>query len=138
MARAGDTNIQTPLIINWNVKCEIKTIRNIRMYDKSTNNDSLYVHWHKRQTRIEMNTLNMRIPFDKNLIIIRIVLHTWTDVKPRQMTICERGLMNDGRLADCLPCLKIRDIRFVFVRRAAYTTVKQKPAPNLLRQKKGN
>lgn len=47
------------------------------------------------------------------------------------MTSCERGLMNDGRLADCFPCLKIRAIRFVFVSKAPYTTVKQNPAQNL-------
>ena len=39
--------------------------------------------------------------------------------------------MNDGRLADCLLALKILAMRFVFVKSAAYTTVKQKPAPNL-------
>jgi hypothetical protein len=39
--------------------------------------------------------------------------------------------MNDGRLADCLLALNILDIRLVFVSRAAYTTVKQKPAQNL-------
>lgn len=54
------------------------------------------------------------------------------------MTSCDRGLINDGRLADCLPCLKIRDIRLVFVSSAAYTTVKQKPAPNLSKNKQAS
>lgn len=39
--------------------------------------------------------------------------------------------MNDGRFADCFPCLKIRAMRFVFVSKAPYTTVKQNPAQNL-------
>lgn len=43
--------------------------------------------------------------------------------------------MKLGRLAECLPALKIREIRLVLVRRAAYTTVKQKPAPNLKQQR---
>lgn len=53
------------------------------------------------------------------------------DVKPLHITNWDRGLINDGRLADCLPCLKILEILLVFVSKAAYTTVKQKPAPNL-------
>lgn len=56
---------------------------------------------------------------------------TWIDVSPLQITNCDLGLINDGRLADCFPCLKIREIRFVLVSKAAYTTVKQNPAPNL-------
>lgn len=47
------------------------------------------------------------------------ILITWTDVNPAQMTNCDRGLMNDGRFADCFPCLNIRDIRFVLVKSAA-------------------
>lgn len=34
------------------------------------------------------------------------------------MTNWERGLINDGRLADCFPCRKIRDMRFVLVSNA--------------------
>lgn len=41
------------------------------------------------------------------------------------------GEMKEGRFADCLLALKMRAMRFVFVSSAAYTTVKQKPAPNL-------
>lgn len=37
--------------------------------------------------------------------------------------------MKDGLFA--LPALKILEIRLVFVNKAAYTTVKQKPAANL-------
>lgn len=40
---------------------------------------------------------------------------TWTEVSEAQMTSCDRGLMKDGRLADCFPCLNIRDMRFVLV-----------------------
>jgi hypothetical protein len=39
--------------------------------------------------------------------------------------------MKLGLLAVLLPALKILAIRFVLVNNAAYTTVKQKPAPNL-------
>jgi hypothetical protein len=39
--------------------------------------------------------------------------------------------MKDGLLAEDLLALKILAMRFVFVKRAAYTTVKQNPAPNL-------
>lgn len=44
---------------------------------------------------------------------------------------CDSGEINDGRFADCLLALKIRAMRLVFVNNAAYTTVKQNPAPNL-------
>lgn len=47
------------------------------------------------------------------------------------MISCDCGEMNEGRFADCLLALKMRAMRFVFVKSAAYTTVKQKPAPNL-------
>lgn len=39
--------------------------------------------------------------------------------------------MKLGLLAVLLPALKILAMRFVLVSSAAYTTVKQKPAPNL-------
>lgn len=55
-----------------------------------------------------------------------------------QTTNCERGLIHDGRFADCLPCLNILEMRFVLVSRAAYTTVKQKPTPNLMGEKENN
>lgn len=48
-----------------------------------------------------------------------------------QMASWELGEMRMGRLAECLLALKMREIRLVFVSRAAYTTVKQKPVPNL-------
>ena len=44
---------------------------------------------------------------------------TCNDTKAEQMINCERGLMNDGLFADCLPALKILAIRFVFVSNAA-------------------
>lgn len=47
------------------------------------------------------------------------------------MIIWDLGEMNEGLLAVRLPALKIREMRLVLVRRAAYTTVKQNPAPNL-------
>ena len=47
------------------------------------------------------------------------------------MMSCDSGDINDGRFADCLLALKILAMRFVFVNNAAYTTVKQNPAPNL-------
>lgn len=47
------------------------------------------------------------------------------------MMSCDSGEINDGRFADCLLALKIRAMRLVFVNKAAYTTVKQNPAPNL-------
>lgn len=56
---------------------------------------------------------------------------TWIEDSAAQMTSCDRGLMNDGRFADCFPCLKIRAMRFVFVSKAPYTTVKQNPAQKL-------
>jgi hypothetical protein len=47
------------------------------------------------------------------------------------MNSCERGDMKLGLLAVLLPALKILAMRFVLVNNAAYTTVKQNPAPNL-------
>lgn len=47
------------------------------------------------------------------------------------MNNCERGDMKLGLLAVLLPALKILAMRFVLVNSAAYTTVKQNPAPNL-------
>lgn len=47
------------------------------------------------------------------------------------MISCERGVMKLGLFAVLLLALNILDIRFVFVSKAAYTTVKQNPAPNL-------
>lgn len=47
------------------------------------------------------------------------------------MRSCDLGLMNEGLLAVRVPALKMRAMRFVLVSSAAYTTVKQKPAPNL-------
>lgn len=52
-------------------------------------------------------------------------------MKPLQMMSCDRGLIKLGRFAECFPALKIREMRLVFVSNAAYTTVKQNPAPNL-------
>jgi hypothetical protein len=59
---------------------------------------------------------------------------TWTNTRPLQMNNCDRGDMKLGLLAVLLPALKILAIRFVLVNSAAYTTVKQKPAPNLGKQ----
>lgn len=56
---------------------------------------------------------------------------TWTPTSPLQMNSCERGDMKLGLLAVLLPALKILAMRFVLVNNAAYTTVKQNPAPNL-------
>jgi len=50
------------------------------------------------------------------------------------MNNCDRSDMKLGLLAVLLPALKILAIRFVLVNSAAYTTVKQKPAPNLGKQ----
>jgi hypothetical protein len=44
---------------------------------------------------------------------------TCIDIRKLQMMSCDLGEMNDGRLAVCLPALKILAIRFVFVSRAA-------------------
>lgn len=51
------------------------------------------------------------------------------------MISCDLGVIKEGLLAVRLPALNIREIRLVFVRSAAYTTVKQNPAPNLRHQK---
>lgn len=59
---------------------------------------------------------------------------TCIDTSPAHMHNCELGDMSIGRLAECLLALKMREIRFVFVSSAAYTTVKQKPVPNLVKQ----
>lgn len=56
---------------------------------------------------------------------------TWIETRMEQMSICERGEMSEGLRADCLLALNILDIRLVLVSSAAYTTVKQKPVPNL-------
>lgn len=48
-----------------------------------------------------------------------VLILTCMDVSPLQITNCDLGLINDGRLADCFPCLKIREIRFVLVSKAA-------------------
>lgn len=53
------------------------------------------------------------------------------DTRAAHIASCELGEMRIGRLAECLLALKILDIRLVLVRRAAYTTVKQNPVPNL-------
>lgn len=47
------------------------------------------------------------------------------------MINCDLGEIKLGRLAECFPALNILDMRLVFVSKAAYTTVKQNPAPNL-------
>lgn len=52
-------------------------------------------------------------------------------MSPVQMTSCDFGDMKFGRLTVRRPALNMRDMRFVFVNSAAYTTVKQKPTPNL-------
>jgi hypothetical protein len=59
---------------------------------------------------------------------------TWTPTSPEQMISWDLGDIKLGLFAECFPALKIREMRLVFVRRAAYTTVKQKPAPNLHRE----
>lgn len=56
------------------------------------------------------------------------------NTNPEQIISCDRGDMKDGLFA--LPALKILEIRLVFVSNAAYTTVKQKPAANLLAEMK--
>lgn len=56
---------------------------------------------------------------------------TCIKIRKLQMMSCDSGEINDGRFADCLLALKIRAMRLVFVNKAAYTTVKQNPAPNL-------
>jgi hypothetical protein len=53
------------------------------------------------------------------------------DTRMEQMTSCDLGDISEGRRADCLLASKILAILFVLVRSAAYTTVKQKPVPNL-------
>lgn len=47
------------------------------------------------------------------------------------MTNCDFGDIKFGRLTVRRPALNIRDMRLVFVKSAAYTTVKQNPTPNL-------
>lgn len=56
---------------------------------------------------------------------------TCIDMSPVHMTNCDFGDMKLGRLTVLRPALNIRDMRFVFVNSAAYTTVKQNPTPNL-------
>lgn len=56
---------------------------------------------------------------------------TCTVTRKKQMSSCDLGLMKDGLFAVRVPALKMRAIRFVLVSSAAYTTVKQNPAPNL-------
>lgn len=58
---------------------------------------------------------------------------TCIDMSPVQMTNCDLGDMKLGRLTVRRPALNMRDMRFVFVNSAAYTTVKQNPTPNLQR-----
>lgn len=58
------------------------------------------------------------------------------DMSPVQMTNCDFGDMKLGRLTVRRPALNMRDMRFVFVNSAAYTTVKQNPTPNLCKRKK--
>lgn len=53
------------------------------------------------------------------------------DIRAAHIASCELGDIRMGLLAECLLALKILEILFVFVSRAAYTTVKQKPVPNL-------
>lgn len=52
------------------------------------------------------------------------------------MMICDLGVMKDGLLAVRLPAWNILEMRLVLVSKAAYTTVKQKPAPNLRSHRK--
>lgn len=52
-------------------------------------------------------------------------------MSPVQMTSCDFGDINLGRLTVRRPALNMRDMRLVFVNNAAYTTVKQNPTPNL-------
>jgi len=47
------------------------------------------------------------------------------------MTSCDFGDIKFGRFTVRRPALNMRDMRFVFVNNAAYTTVKQNPTPNL-------
>lgn len=54
------------------------------------------------------------------------------ETKMEHITSCDFGEMSDGRRAERLLAAKMRAMRFVFVRSAAYTTVKQKPMPNLV------
>jgi len=52
-------------------------------------------------------------------------------MSPAQMTSCDFGDIKLGRLTVRRPALNMREMRFVFVNNAAYTTVKQNPTPNL-------
>lgn len=63
------------------------------------------------------------------MIIQTMLIKICTDTNPEQIISCDRGDIKDGLFA--LPALKILEIRLVFVNKAAYTTVKQKPAANL-------
>lgn len=56
------------------------------------------------------------------------------DMSPVQMTNWDLGDMKFGRFTVRRPALNMRDMRFVFVNSAAYTTVKQNPTPNLKRE----
>lgn len=57
-------------------------------------------------------------------------VRTWIETSMEHITSCERGDINDGRLADFFPASKMRAILLVFVSKAAYTTVNTKPVMN--------
>ncbi|OTF70602.1 hypothetical protein BLA29_006570 [Euroglyphus maynei] len=50
-------------------------------------------------------------------------------MRPPQINNCDFGLMNEGRRAERFPALKMREIRFVLINMAEYTTEKQRPIP---------
>lgn len=52
-------------------------------------------------------------------------------MRPLQMISWDLGEMKPGLFEVRFPALKILDILFVLVNKAAYTTVKLNPAPNL-------
>lgn len=56
---------------------------------------------------------------------------TCTEMSSAQMASCERGEMSGGRRAERRGAEKMRAMRLVLVRSAAYTTVKHSALPNL-------
>lgn len=102
-------NLSYP-ICRWKMKK--KLIRWSRLSDMQ-----IYSHWHAIVCAEWKKNSHFQVIKNAELFQNDRIL-TWTDDSAAQITSCERGLMNDGLLADCFPCLNIRDMRFVLVRSA--------------------
>lgn len=74
-------------------------------------------HNYRTHSLFNLFCCNLIPSLSVGFLIIKTHL-TWTEVNAAHITSCDRGLMNDGRLADCFPCLNIRAMRLVFVSKA--------------------